>query len=367
MPNNLLSEKHNTELGYADFWDWFRKNEQEFYQIIKNNRDIPTNFLNKMGDRLESIKPDSFYYLCGMYDENTAEVIFTAESNVMNIAFVEDLCATSPELPHWRFTCLKQGTSLGEAHIEMNGYTFDENNIFFYSDDDLDYPDNIDIMITHEQLQDATSDNDIKQGVFILLDHLLGELNYVESIDHIDFVEKNKGEKEWIPIDKLPDFIKWRKKEYLEKYESENYNSDDDTFVTLESQSDDQPMIATMNTTVINWDSIASHPWISAISMQYNGSDNNGLPNEIDYKKLDEIEDELLEILTEDKGHIYIGRETGNNMREIYFASKDFRLPSKLYYAYSQQNKDNYKFDYDIYRDKYWISFDWLRQAIMPE
>jgi hypothetical protein len=117
-------------------------------------------------------------------------------------------------------------------------------------------------------------------------------------------------------------------------------------------------LIAVINTQLLNWDSKASHPWIAVITFQYDGSNNNGMPYEDDYQNLDEIEDGIMEQLTDKDGYLYIGRQTANNEREIYFACKDFRKPSKVFFKTQKENSDKFEIDYEIYKDKYWQSFE---------
>lgn len=368
MLGSLFSKKDKPIKTYNDFWDWFVTREGEFYEVVKNHDDVYNNFLKIIGKKLGEIKEETFFYLTGKFDENRAELILSAESNIINIVFVEELHAAAPVLPNWKFSCLKAGRDFEGECIEMNDYSFDTSNSFFYSVDDSDYPDSIDIVVTHDSLRDAENDNNIKHGFYILLDNLIGELSYIEDLDSIEFLEKENGEKEWIPIHKLNDFILWRKKEYVEKYEGRRYDTENDTYATLEATLESgSQSVAMLNTSVIMWDALASHPWISIITMHYDGSETNGFPNDIDYNKLNEIEEELLEQLKDNEGHINIGRETSDDKRTIYFASFDFRLPSKVFYEHKNKYLDEFNFEFEIYKDKYWRTFDWVRRSMQPE
>jgi hypothetical protein len=109
---------------------------------------------------------------------------------------------------------------------------------------------------------------------------------------------------------------------------------------------------------LLNWDRKASHPWIAVLTLKYNGSDNNGLPKEKDYKLLDIIEDEILQEVKDIDGYLNIGRQTAENEREIYFACRDFRKPSKVFYAIERKYSVRFKMEYSIYKDKYWQTFE---------
>ena len=57
-------------------------------------------------------------------------------------------------------------------------------------------------------------------------------------------------------------------------------------------------------------------------------------------------------------GYLNIGRQTANGEREIYFACKDFRKPSKIFFKIQTNYSNSFEIDYDIYKDKYWQSFN---------
>ncbi|HAW04486.1 MAG TPA: hypothetical protein DCW83_07345, partial [Saprospirales bacterium] len=53
-----------------------------------------------------------------------------------------------------------------------------------------------------------------------------------------------------------------------------------------------EPVIATINTKLLNWDHIAAYPWVTVLTLSYdNGS--NGMPNDDDYQLLDTFEERV--------------------------------------------------------------------------
>ena len=117
-------------------------------------------------------------------------------------------------------------------------------------------------------------------------------------------------------------------------------------------------LIAAINSELLNWDRKASHPWISIVTFGYDGRNNNGMPNENDYKLLDTIEDELMAELKDADGYLNIGRQTAKGERAIFFAGKDFRKPSKVFFTIQKKYAERFTIDYQIYKDKYWQSFE---------
>ena len=341
----------------TDFWNWFQANQQTFYNIVKNNEDFEAGFFEKLASKLAELK-DGFFYLSGMYDDDTVELVFTADGNIKNIVFVEELVEQAPEINGWKFTALKPSLDIADVVIRMAGYEFNGENLFFYSNDHDDYPDVIDISIIHN---DLTEDNkkEIGNGVYIFLDNYLGELDFVNNIDNLTIIARHDAEKKLIPIAKLKAFLTWRQKEFIEKYDGVRFNTDSDTHSIMEAELENgNKLLAVINTQLLNWDCKASHPWVAIMTIKYDGSNTNGMPSKNDYESLNVLEEGILQQLADKDGYLYIGRQTADGKRDIYFACKDFRKPSKVFFNTQQDYADRFEIEYDIYKDKYWQSFE---------
>ncbi|MDQ0592706.1 hypothetical protein QFZ37_001075 [Chryseobacterium ginsenosidimutans] len=340
---------------YEDFWDWFITNEKEFYDVIKSQGNIEHDFFDVISPKLKQLN-DGYYFLAGMSDDSIAELIITVEGEIKNIVFAEEIIAVAPILDRWKFTALKPEMNLTSG-IEMDGYKFSGENIFFYANDIEGYPDEIDITFVYEDLNEDNK-NSVVTGVCIFLDNFLGELNFATQIDAYNVIGKNDAEKELVPVTKLKDFLSWREREFTEKYKNVKDFGEEDAYTVFEAfLNNGLPLIATINATSLHYDSKASYPWISILKIEYKGEENNGLPENEDYEKLNDIEDLALENLKNEYGNIYIGRESADNVREIYFASKDFRDTSKVLQKIISDYPE-YKMSLEIYKDKYWQSFE---------
>lgn len=82
------------------------------------------------------------------------------------------------------------------------------------------------------------------------------------------------------------------------------------------------------------------------------------MPNENDYQSLSEIGESVAQQLSDEGGNLYVGRQTADGERDIYFACKDFRKPSKVFFKIQQDYSNRFEIAYDIYKDKYWQSFE---------
>lgn len=347
--------------SYDDFWKWFLQNEKAFFKVIKGNGNIETKFFDKIAPELNKVK-DGIWYLAGMYDDNTVELVLTADGNIKNMVFVEELVAAAPELVGWKLTALKPALEGESICITMASHEFNTQNLHFYPNDLSDYPDEVNIVVVHDDLTEANKD-DITHGVYIFLDNYLGELDFALDIDNMKVISKASAEKELISMTKLKDYLAWRKKEFIEKYEGVWHNTSDDEHSVLEAElNNGNVLIATVNTSLFEWDSMASHPWILTVEIPFIKS-KNGMPSKATYQQLDKIENEILHELKDVDGYLNLGRQTADNKREIYFACKNFRKPSKVLHQIQRDHQKEFEISYDFIKDKYWRSLDRLNPA----
>ena len=348
--------------SYQDFWNWFILNEKKFYKVVKTGESntISKNFFDKIAPKLDKFK-SGIWYLTGMLDDTTADLILTADGTIENFYVIEELINTAPKLNNWKFRAHKPAHNIENVGINMAGYSFSSENLFFYSNDLQDYPDEIDITIVHNDYNDENK-GDIINGSYLFIDHYLGELKAITVIDNIDFISKNEAEKELGPIEELKSFITWREKEFIEKYEGIRRNTENDSYASMEATlKSGKKIVGIFNTDLLEWDAKASHSWILKFEIKYDGENSNGFPDKETYEFLDLIEEEINSELKDFEGYLNIGRETADNSREIYFACKEFRKPCKVADKILSKYSDKIEINYEIYKDKYWRSFDRFR------
>lgn len=345
--------------NYQDFWDWFIEKEKEFYKVVKKGGSdhITSNFFDVIAPKLNQLK-EGIWYLTGMLDDNTADLILTSDGNIRNFYLIEELIAAAPKLNGWKFRAHKPESDINNIGIKMANFSFKSDNISFYSNDLEAYPDEIDLTIIHDDYSEENK-QEIINGTYIFIDNFLGELNSLTLIDNITFKSKDEAEKELIPIEKLKSFITWREKEFVEKYEGIRRNTEDDGYSSLEANLENgNKLVAIVNTDLLKWDAKASHPWILRFEIKYDGANNNGFPNEEIFQLLNEFEDEISLELKDSEGYLNIGRETANSLREIYFACTEYRKSCKVADKFISKYSNKLDIDYVIYKDKYWRSFE---------
>jgi len=358
---NVWGKKDAPIESYSDFWNWFLKHEKEFFKIVQDGNNIHKGFLDKIAPKLDEIH-DGFYFLTGMFDNQTAELILTPDGAIKNIYVIEELVNAAPKIEGWKFTALKSASDINDVGITYENFNFDKGNLKFYPNIHNDYPDEIDLTIVYDHFEEDKK-TAVTNGVYIFLDNYLGELHSVTLIDNMKVVGTNDISQELIPIEKLKDYLIWREKEFVEKYEGTRHNTENDGYATFEGKSQERGVIlAIINTTVLEWDKKASHPWIFIVAIPFEKTDETGLPDDVTYKLLDEIEEEIMFSLPDSDGYLNIGRETANNKREIFFACKEFRKPPKVVDALIKKYSQTFEISYEIYKDKYWQSFRHFEQ-----
>ncbi|WP_413512588.1 DUF695 domain-containing protein [Myroides odoratus] len=353
---NIFAKKENPIYTPLDFWKWFQDNEQTFFKVVKEREAIEEQFFDRLAPKLQELK-EGIYFLSGMMDDQVAELIFTPDGIVKNIAFVEDLVQTAPQLPNWKFTALKPAVDINRFNIRMNNYEFSKEKINFYPIENSTYPDEIDLVLVYDDFVESDKAI-IANGIYIFLDNFLGELNAITSIDNLKVIGPEQVEAEVISILKLKDYLVWREKECIEKHEETRYNTINDSYVGLEATLENgMPLIALINRSILDWDNKASHPWIVRVEIAYKAN-KKGFPDEVTYQLLNQFEDELIAILPDAEGYLNLGRETVDGNRDLFFACKDFRDPARVVEQMKKRYQDDFKIDYTIYKDKYWKSFE---------
>lgn len=345
---------------YASFWAWFSENANQFHKIVSSNNDVEEKLLDKVIAVLKQIN-EHFFCLVGMYDDDTAEMVITVDGDIKSIVFAEEIVAAAPSLKGWKFTALKP--SLGfEMSIGMDGYTFDKDNIFFVNNEDARYPDEIDLTLVHKDYSEK-NERSIGNGSLIYLDNALGELNTVMLIDNLSVGAAPEEEDKLIPIAKLAEFLQWREKEFVEKYQGIRYNTENDEYSIMEGHDKDNlPVVAAVNQRLMEWDAKPSHPWMMAIEIKYDGKNRNGMPTNEVHLLMGEFEDELAKVLTDADGYLNLGRETYNSSRTFFIACKEFRNASKRTSEVIATYKDKLDIEYGIYKDKYWRTMNRFQQ-----
>jgi hypothetical protein len=344
------------EVPGEGFWTWFKGREEIFFRVLKSGNELEEKFLTPITKKLEAHQ-QGIYFLAGMDSEDQAELIFTADGSVPHIVLVEELVAEAPKFSNWKFTAHKQGMETEDMMIRMDEFEFHEGNIHFYEEDLPGMPDEVAITVVHDQWSDANQE-EITRGIYIFLENYLGDLAMLTQLDDLQ-IGAPDASRTAIPVNKLKDYLTWREKEFVEKYDGTFADTANSPYTLGEANLEDgSPVVAVFNSDLMNWDAKSSHPWMAHLELNYDGSTNNGLPLPDDFEILSAIEEKLNDLLKDSDGYLNVARETASNTRHVYIACKEFRKPSKTLHELSQSLPAGIEMSFAIYRDKYWRSLD---------
>ena len=120
-------QRHTPE----SFWQWFAANQDKFQQIEELDIEQAHDKVNEVVEELKKYDP-WFKAIMGRYDDNTTELIVTADGDIALFVKVEQFISKAPSLPGWRFTAHKPPQGFEEISIEMYGKVFDDQRVKFY-------------------------------------------------------------------------------------------------------------------------------------------------------------------------------------------------------------------------------------------
>lgn len=349
--------------SYHEFWHWFESRAQEFYDVIRSGKDVEEKFINIFAPELDSVEPRVFF-LVGMDKDKKAELVFTPDGIIKNVLWAEKIVAAAPAIDNWKFRALKPESNNEDFAIRMHDLQFDKENIKFYPILHDNYPDKIDLMFVYDSYHEESRE-EILNGIFIFLDNYLGEETMIQCIDKIDVRGPLNLQEELIPLNKLVDYIKWREKEFVEKYQDVRHDSSDDRFSGFEGTVEGgKPILSTINTSVLDWDYKASHPWILVIMNAYDAETEAGFPNPETYEDISKLEEDLEAELPSIDGYIFLGSETVDGLRETFIACREFRKATEVMKRLLQKYQSQLNLSFDFFKDKYWQSFERYRMDL---
>jgi hypothetical protein len=334
------------------FWQWFEENEHRFRKLEKNDSDQALSFLEELIQHMQPYNP-YLKALAGPDSNGNYELIITSDGDIALFSTVEELVKAAPQLPNWVFTAHKPALGFEGISIDLYGLQFSTETTSFYPLVLDEYPDEVNIVITHNGYTKDMDDH-FQAGGMIYLENGLGEVNTATKIDNYETGPVPDAEKgiEIIPIAKLHEYLNWREKEFVEKYESVP-DERPDTYHLLEAEDrDGKKMLLTVNMDCRYWDKKPAYSWLLQVNINYNGDD-GGFPSEEQLIELQTLEEELFSLLPEDRT-ILAGNKTYDNCRNIYFYVSDYKTTAVLLTQYIESKVTNYEILFFIRRDKYW-------------
>jgi hypothetical protein len=335
------------------FWKWFSDNQHRYQQIEQLDGDDAHELVNEVVEELKKYDP-WFKALMGKYDDTTSELIVTADGDIALFVKVEELIDKAPAIAGWKFTAHKPPLGFDEISIEMFGKTFDDETMRFYPITDDAYPDMVSVIFTHSAYNSNEAD-DFETGGSIYVQNAMGELNTAIQLDHYEIGPEPDDKSLLIPVTKLNDYLNWREKEFIEKYDHAGIEFPEDTYATIEGEDQDgNVMLAIVVSSLEEWPYRPVFCWWVGVQMEYKEAE-NGLPDQETLTALQDIEEKLTDLLTAQQYVVYVATKTFKGCRTAHFYAKNYKTPSSLLHPFLKTlDAPGIQLGFFIEKDKYW-------------
>jgi hypothetical protein len=353
--------------AYEYFWKEFMEEEAILYKEIRADKLIegettPLDFINGLLETFEGIHAHLHYDKTKM-----AQILFSASQSIEKFVFVEALVQHAPKLKRWQFIPLALTPAPRQLTVSINEtIKFDRNKLFFYPNLDPKFPDEVHIVVVHDDY--GKEDPEAYHfGAAFLLGNDLGELAFAEQIDRLSVVGQAPPKTELIPLTRIDGYLKWRNKEFVENYEARWQKEDDPVIVQIAGflKTDEEPtpestkpqIMGAFNQTLLEWEDRAAYPWLLQLDIEFSAEPVEEIDD--DFKKYIEIiERELKEALEDKDEYVRIGTLDYGHYISFYYGCKEFREISKIIHEMMCFWENKYERRYEIIKDKYWRSFE---------
>lgn len=191
------------------FWDWFIKNESNYFFLNQINDDnIKKRLLDDFLSHLHEYC-NNLYFEIGGFPDKKQDLIITAEGDTNFFEKVEALVIRAPQLEHWNVIAFKP--IIEDFITECRGLKLDPKNMYFIPLNNNN-SEKLGVRIYINNYNSAKKE-DFLFATYLVLDNILGEksnaldVSYVE-IENLPTILKREG---LIELVKLPHYIKWEK------------------------------------------------------------------------------------------------------------------------------------------------------------
>ncbi|MBU8732316.1 hypothetical protein KM915_19880 [Cytobacillus oceanisediminis] len=183
----------------ADFWIWFEKNSQDYYQLKEEKLN---SLFYKLDKQLSKINEDIAFEFSADLIDGKREFIISADGILSAFTDVIDLVEKAPKLDGFKIIAFRPKSDVDDiSTIEYEDISLGPDDVFFT------YRKNGDTLDIVLYLKGYDSDfEEWENAAFILLDTIIGEYDVATKIGSIDMLPY-KGSPKLKPILELPSLI----------------------------------------------------------------------------------------------------------------------------------------------------------------
>ena len=202
------------------FWQWFEAHNEALTMLNDLQEKEQKQFLDELQQQLEQYCP-GLTYTMGEATSNGRKLTFTAEGDSDLFRYVIALTDEAPDLDWWDFVAFKQP---GGSHLRVrfDQFLFDTSKMHFMQLECEDEPDFIGLRVALDLKQVAggkfvppADDEDLQVGVYVTIEDMIGEFDCATLLGYLEIcqVPDEPFKSGFQPLDDLPEFVEWFKKQ----------------------------------------------------------------------------------------------------------------------------------------------------------
>jgi len=162
-----------------DFWSWFAKNQEKFYNLSNENQE---KLFDELSLQLNKIGNDVTFEFSPILENKTRELVISADGIKSSFPIVQEIIKKAPSLPNWKFIAFRQRHS-ELLTVQFGSAKISKNDIYFKF-----AKDNVKIAI-QLHIRNYIDNNDFGSAKFIFLDQVLGEYDVEMKLSVIECVK----------------------------------------------------------------------------------------------------------------------------------------------------------------------------------
>ena len=197
----------NKQSKEEKFWNWFSKNQKEYYEQVEN-LEIREELFDKLSTELHKIHSDLVFEFSPIHENGIREFTISADGIEEIFPVVNKLIEKSPKLEKWQFNAFRQRVPGDEIELNFGDFKIGYDDIYFrFAEDEGKLGIELNIRDFNDEAQK-------KNAIYILLDSLIGEYDVTMKIGWIDWVKLDEENIEKLnPLISLRTLIDKRKEE----------------------------------------------------------------------------------------------------------------------------------------------------------
>lgn len=191
-------KKKNPE---EEFWNWFIKNQDIYYDEIEN-LSIRENIFDNLSAKLRKINPDLVFEFSPKHENGIREFTISADGIKEMFPTVEKLVEKAPKLKNWKFNAFRQRILGDDFEIQYGDLNIAYSDIYFRSENDNGK------LGVELHIKNYNGKGQTQNAIYILLDGLIGEYDVTTKIGWIEWVKLDESNLEKLkPIIELRELI----------------------------------------------------------------------------------------------------------------------------------------------------------------